>query len=230
MKKILHYMLFFIATSQIAIAQNEISEQSHKVLGAEVKGFEVNIPFGEKMVKAIWEDYAKDFGRSEMAVNHMSYQTTFKPNIYPKEILFFAQIKGNTSQSSLWGGIDPQGIPKDTLVLLQAELKTFVYNFNLKVRTTAAQKQIDQSEQAATYLSKEFESLKRDERRNEKNLEKTNEKIVRYEKELIALRSDSGNYVQNLSLLATKLDSLNMELEKVKGMVELYKRKLEGIE
>ena len=82
------FPLFFIV--HLASAQNELSEQTHKVLGAEVKGYEVNIPFGIKLVKAVWEDYAKEFGRSEEAVDHLSYQTVFKETLYPKEVLFFS--------------------------------------------------------------------------------------------------------------------------------------------
>jgi hypothetical protein len=224
------YLIPLIFIAHLASAQNEITMQTHKVLGAEVKGYEVNIPLGVALVKTVWETYSKDFGRSELAANHMSYQTPFKPDIYPKEILFFAQINGNSASARFWGGIDPQGIPKDTLALLQAELKTFVYGFNLKVRTNAAQKKIDESEQAATFLSKEFEMLKRDERKNERSLEKTNEKIIGYEQELVELRTDSSTYIQTLSKLSTKLDSLSTELDKVKGMVDLYKQKLEDIE
>jgi hypothetical protein len=224
------YLIALIFIVHIAFAQNELTEQTHKVLGAEVKGYEVNIPFGITLVKTVWETYSKDFGRSELAANHMSYQTPFKPAIYPKEILFFAQISGNNANAKFWGGIDPQGIPKDTLALLQAELKTFVYNFNLKVRTYAAQKKINESEQAASFLSKEFEILKREERKNERSLEKTNERIIRHEQELIELRTDSSTNIQTLSKLSIKLDSLSNELDKVKGMVDIYKQKLEAIE
>ncbi|GAB3328478.1 hypothetical protein GCM10027429_03530 [Marivirga atlantica] len=224
------YLFSLLLFSSSLFAQNELSETSHKLLGANVAGYQVNIPFGKEVVSAAWESYAKDFGRSEPTQDHKTYQTTFKPSIYNKEVLVFAQITGDKTSSKLWAAIDPQGIPKDTLKLLQDEMRDFVYGFNIKVRKDAAQKKIDESEQAATYLSKEYEELKRDERKNQRNYEKTNERIVKYEQELVELRQDSNQYNQNLQQLSVKLDSVYSELEKIKSMVELYKQKMEGIE
>ena len=229
MRKALYFIIFLALHFQL-FAQNEISSSTHKVLGANVDGYEVNIPFGKAMVRPIWDSYAKRFGRSEPTADYMSYQSVYDADLYDKEVLLFAKLSGDETSSKLWAGIDPQGVPKDTLKRLQDDMREFVYNFNIRVRKDMAQKKIDQSEQAATYLSKEFESLKRDERKNERNLLRTNERIVKYEHLLVGLRQDSITYNKNLKSLAVELDSAYLELEKVKNMVELYKQQLEAID
>jgi len=223
-------IFFLLSLLHDSRAQNELTQTSHKVLGADVPGYKVNIPFGKSAINDAWKEYAKPFGRNEPAQSHMTYQSVFKPSIYDKEVLIFAKIEGDNIQGSLWMGIDPQGIPKEKLELLQNELKPFVYDFNLKVRTDAAQKRIDESEQAATYLSKQYETLKREARRNQRNYQKTNDKIERYELELITLRSDSILYEQNIVRLDAKLDSMYSEIEKIKAMVALYKNQMETID
>jgi DNA repair exonuclease SbcCD ATPase subunit len=228
----LRYILisaFLILNLNFSFAQFQTVESEHYLLGVDVKGFEIILPFSKEKTEESWKQYAKDFGKSEETQAHKTYQTTFRTDIYSEEILIFSQIKGNKDQSTIWAGIDPQGIPKDVYPKLQEAIEEFIYNFNIKMRTDLAQKKIDESEQAATYLSKEFESLKKDERKNQKSLEKTNERITSYAEKLRELRSDSTQYSQKLESLKSSIDSLYIELEKVKSVVETYKKKMEDI-
>ncbi|WKV13250.1 hypothetical protein [Marivirga harenae] len=220
---------FLLFNLNFSSAQFQTVESQHYLLGVDVKGFEIILPFSKEKTEESWKVYAKEFGKSEETQAHKTYQTTFRTDIYSEEVLIYSQVKGNNEQSTIWAGIDPQGIPKDVYPELQNALEEFIYNFNIKMRTDLAQKKIDESEQAATYLSKEFESLKKDERNNQKGFEKTNEKINSYEEKLTELRTDSTQYSENLQNLKTSIDSLYIELEKVKSMVETYKKKLEEI-
>ena len=77
--------------------------------------------------------------------------------------------------------------------------------------------------------SKEYEDLKNDERRNQKYLERTNDRITSYEEKLAELRNDSTQYSQKLNSLSTSIDSLYQELEKVKSVVEAYREKMKEI-
>lgn len=228
----LRYILLptlFIFNLHFTKAQFQTVSKEHYLLGVDVEGYEIDLPFSKEKTEESWKKYAKDFGKSEETQDHKTYQTTFRADIYSEEILVFSQIKGNKEHSTIWAGIDPQGIPKDVYPELQKAMEEFIYNFNIKMRTDLAQKKIDESEQAATYLSKEFESLKKDERKNQKNFDKTNERIISYEEKLKELRSDSSQYSQNLQSLKTSIDSLYIELEKVKSIVETYKKRLEDI-
>jgi prefoldin subunit 5 len=228
----LRYILIpaiFILNLNLLYAQFHTVESEHYLLGVDVKGFQIDLPFSKEKTEESWKKYAKDFGKSEETQGHNTYQTTFRTDIYSGEILVFSQIKGNKEQSTIWAGIDPQGIPKEVYPELQKAMEEFIYNFYIKMRTDLAQQKIDESEQAATYMSKEFESLKKDERKNQKNLEKTNERIISYEEKLMELRSDSTQYSQNLQSLKSSIDSLYVELEKVKAIVETYKLRLEEI-
>ena len=221
--------VFLISNLNLSSAQFRTLATEHYLLGVDVKGFEIDLPFSKEKAEESWKNYAKEFGRSEETQSHKTYQSTFRTDLYAEEILIYSQIKGNKEQSTIWVGIDPQGIPKNVYPELQKALEEYVYNFNIKMRTDQAQKKIDESEQAATYLSKEFESLKSEERRNAKNLERTNERIISYEEKLVDLRSDSTQYTQNLKGLKASIDSLYTELEKVKSIVELYKNRMEEI-
>ncbi|SMG52121.1 hypothetical protein SAMN05661096_03866 [Marivirga sericea] len=228
----LRYILIFaflIFNINLSLAQFQTIATKHYLLGVDVAGYEIDLPFSKEKADESWKSYAKSFGKSEETQSHKSYQTNFRTDIHSDQILIFSQIKGNKEQSAIWAGIDPQGIPKDVYPELQKALEEFIYNFNIKMRTDLAQKKIDESEQAATYLSKEFESLKKDERKNQNNLEKTNERISSYEEKLRELRSDSTAYSQNLQGLKVSIDSLYMELEKVKSIVETYRTRMEEI-
>lgn len=220
---------FFVFNLNLSFAQFQTVATEHYLLGVDVKGYEIDLPFSKEKTEESWKEYAKDFGKSEETQLHKTYQTKFRTDIYANELLIYSQIKGNKEKSTIWAGIDPQGIPKDVYPELQKAMEEFIYNFNIKMRTDLAQKKIDESEQAATYMSKEFESLKKDERKNQKNLEKTNERIVSYEEKLMELRGDSTQYSQNLQSLKSSIDSLYIELEKVKAIVETYKKNLEEI-
>ncbi|WP_375579674.1 hypothetical protein ABWH96_00945 [Marivirga tractuosa] len=213
---------FFIFNLNLSFAQFQTVATEHYLLGVDVKGYEIDLPFSKEKSEDSWKEYSKDFGKSEETQSHKTYQTTFRTDIYANDILIYSQINGNKEQSTIWAGIDPQGIPKDIYSELQNAMEEFIYKFNIKMRTDFAQKKIDESEQAATYLSKEFENLKKDERKNQRNFDKTNEKLVE-------LRSDSTQYSQNLQSLKTSIDSLYIELEKVKAIVETYKKRLEEI-
>ncbi|MGJ3235282.1 hypothetical protein [Marivirga sp.] len=229
MLRIISIFAFLILSLGQLKGQYQTLATEHYLLGVDVNGYEIDLPFSKEKTEESWNEYAKDFGKSEETQSHKTYQTTFRTDIYPNDILIYSQIKGNKEQSTIWAGIDPQGIPKDVYSELQKAMEEYIYNFNIKMRTDLAQKKIDESEQAATYLSKEFENLKKDERKNQKNFDKTNERISSYEEKLKELRSDSTQYYQNLQSLKSSIDSLYVELEKVKSIVETYKQRLEDI-
>ncbi len=213
----------------LSFAQFQTAATEHYVLGVDVEGFEIDLPFSKEKTEESWKEYAKDFGKSEETQSHKTYQTTFKTDIYAEEILVYSQIKGNKEQSTIWVGIDPQGIPKEIYPKLQKEIEQFVYDFNIKMRRNQAQKKIEESEQAATYLSKEYESLKKDERKTRDNQERTNSRIQSYEEKLIELRKDSTQNAQRLEKLSVETDSLYIEIEKIKKVVETFRQKMEDI-
>lgn len=229
-------MLRFFVISALLIfkinfsfAQFQTVATDHYLLGVDVEGFEIDLPFSKEKSEESWKAYAKDFGKSEETQSHSTYQTTFKTDIYAEEILIFSQIKGNQEQSTIWAGIDPQGIPKDSYAKLQEELEQFVYDFNIYMRRNQAQKKIDESEQAASYLSKEYESLKKDERKTQGNQERTNSRILSYEEKLKELRNDSTLNAQKLENLSVEIDSLYIELEKIKKVMEIFRQKMDEI-
>ncbi|MGM0580113.1 MAG: hypothetical protein ACQETL_05505 [Bacteroidota bacterium] len=229
-------MLRFIVFSALIIfninfsfAQFQTVATEHYLLGVDVEGHEIDLPFSKEKTEESWKEYAKDFGKSEETQSHKTYQTTFKTDIYAEEILIFSQITGNKEQSTIWAGIDPQGIPKDIYPKLQEEMEQFVYDFNINMRRNHAQKKIDESEQAATYLSKEFESLKKDERKTLKNQERTNSRIESYEEKLVGLRKDSTQNAQKLEKLSVEIDSLYIEIEQIKKVMESFRQKMDDI-
>ncbi|ADR22239.1 hypothetical protein MATR_01190 [Marivirga tractuosa] len=228
----LRFILIFsllIFQINLSFGQFQTVATEHYVLGVDVEGFEIDLPFSKEKTEESWKEYAKDFGKSEETQSHKTYQTTFKTDIYAEEILIFSQLSGNKQQSTIWVGIDPQGIPKDTYPKLQEEMELFVYDFNIYMRRNQAQKKIDESEQAASYLSKEFESLKKDERRTLKNQERTNSRIASYEEKLMTLRKDSTQNAQKLETLSIEIDSLYLEIEEIKKVMESFRQKMDEI-
>lgn len=211
------------------MAQNNIIESAHKLSGAEVIGYSVEIPFNKSLTESAWKSYAKPFGKSDNMQGHNAYETIFNPAIYNNNTLIFVTIDGNEQSSSIWAGIDAQGIPKDVYPDLKNALKDYVYDFYIKMRLDAAQKQIDDSEKVASLLSKSYEDLKREERKNLRNQEKNQLKIEKFEKELIEMRQDSANYLITLETLDAKQDSVNVEIEKINKLVAAYKEKLKEI-
>ena len=224
-------LIFSLLIFQInfSFGQFQTVATEHYVLGVDVEGFEIDLPFSKEKTEESWKEYAKDFGKSEETQSHKTYQTTFKTDIYAEEILIFSQVRGNKQHSSIWVGIDPQGIPKDTYPKLQEEMEIFVYDFNIYMRRNQAQKKIDESEQAASYLSKEFESLKKDERRTLKNQERTNSRIASHEEKLMTLRKDSTQNSQKLETLSIEIDSLYLEIEEIKKVMESFRQKMDEI-
>ncbi|MBK6265539.1 hypothetical protein JKA74_10865 [Marivirga sp. S37H4] len=221
--------LLLLYTIPGLLAQHTLIKTSHHLLGVDVEGAEIELPFSKTETEIAWKDYAKSFGRSEATQGHQAYETVFKQEIYSNKILVFTEIKGNTKSGKIWAGIDPQGIPKDIYPKLQMEMQTYLHDFNIKMRKDAAQKEIEESERAASFLSKSYEELKREERKNVRSQEKNHQKIKEYELELKQMRQDSINYNHTLEALNIKLDSVYLEIEKVKKMVDLYKVKLEEI-
>jgi hypothetical protein len=229
-------MLRFIIFSALLIfninfstAQFQTVATKHYLLGVDVEGYQIDLPFSKEKAVDSWKDYSKDFGKSEETQSHNTYQTTFKADIHPEDVLIYSQITGNKEQSTIWVGIDPQGIPKDIYPKLKEEMEQFVYDFNIQMRRNHAQKKIDESEQAATYLSKEFESLKKDERKTLKNQERTNSRIQSYEEKLVQLRKDSTQNALKLESLSIKADSLYIELEQIKKVMESFRQKMDEI-
>mgnify|MGYP003108977274 CR=1 FL=1 len=229
MLRFIIFSAFLIFNINFSFAQFQTVATEHYLLGVDVEGYEINLPFSKEKVDESWQEYAKDFGKSEETQSHKTYQSTFKTDIYPEEILIFSQITGNKEQSKIWVGIDPQGIPKDMYPKLQEEMEQYVYDFNIYMRRNQAQKKIDESEQAASYLSKEFESLKKDERRTLKDQEKTNSRINSYEEKLRELRTDSTQNAQKLEKLSVEIDSLYLEIEEIKKVMQSFRQKMDEI-
>lgn len=229
MLRFIVFSALLIFNVNLSFAQFQTVATEHYLLGVDVEGYEIDLPFSKEKTEESWKEYAKDFGKSEDTQSHKTYQTTFKTDIYTEEILIFSQITGNKEQSTIWVGIDPQGIPKDIYPKLQEEMERFVYDFNINMRRNQAQKKIEESEQAATYLSKEFESLKKDERRTLKNQERTNSRIKSYEEKLVQLRKDSTQNAQKLEKLSIETDSLYIEIEQIKKVMETFRQKMDDI-
>ncbi len=220
--------LLFLLNSNLW-AQNQLTETSHHLLGVDVNGYEIDLPFNKIETELAWKTYAKSFGRSEKMQAHQTYETKFEEKTYAENILLYVEIKGNAKAATIWAGIDPQGIPKDIYPELQNKLSRYIYNFNFKMRKDALQKEIEESERAASFLSKSYEEIKREERKNLRNREKNHQKIKEYELELEQMRTDSVSYDKTLETLNIKLDSIYIEIEKVKKMVDLYRVQLEKI-
>lgn len=215
--------------SHLLLAQNSIRESAHKLSGADVAGYEIDIPFAKKETEIAWKSYSKSFGRADNMQLHLAYEAIFNPAIYNEKSLIFVAISVKGENSNIWAGIDAQGIPKDIYPDLKAALKDYVYEFYLKIRLDAAQKQIDDSEKVASLLSESNEDLKRDERKNLRAQEKNQLKIEKYEQELIQMRLDSAHYKSTLETLQVKQDSVNVEIEKIKKLVSIYKDRLKEI-
>jgi hypothetical protein len=215
---------------RLLLAQNIPVESSHRLSGAEVAGFTIELPFTKALTEAGWKNYAKSFGRSDNMQGHSAYETVFNPAIYNNKTLIFVAIAGSEQQSNIWAAIDAQGIPKDVYPELKAALKSYIFDFYIKMRVDAAQKQIDDSEKVASLLSKTYEEFKREERKNLREQEKNQLKIEKYEQELVQMRIDSANYISTVESLSFKLDSVNIEVEKIKNLVSTYKEKLKEIE
>lgn len=224
------FLLTALLLSPELTAQNKVAQTAHYLLGVDVNGYAIELPFSKAEADLAWNVYSKSWGRSEATQGHKSYEAIFKESVYPQKVLLFSEITGDTKISKVWAGIDPQGIPKETYPKLQKEMADYIYGFYIKMRKDAAQKQIDDSERAASFLSKSYEELKRDERKDLRAQEKTNLKIQQYELELKQMRQDSVNYIKSLEAINIKLDSVYAETEKIKKLVELYKAKLEEIE
>lgn len=220
---------FLIFNISLSHAQFKTITTEHYLLGVDVEGYEIDLPFSKVKTEESWKEYAKNFGKSEETQSHKTYQANFRDDIYAEDVLIYSQITGNKEQSTIWVGIDPQGISKEIYPKLQKEMEQFVYDFNLQMRRNQAQKKIEESEQAASYLSKEYESLKKDERRTLNNQEKTNSRIQSYEEKLVQLRKDSIQNAQKLEILTVKTDSLYIEIEKIKKVMETFRLKMEDI-
>jgi hypothetical protein len=201
----------------------------HYLLGVDVEGYEIDLPFSKVKTVESWGNYADDLGKSEETGDHKTYQAHFSTEIYSEEILIYSQIKGNKEQSTIWVGIDPQGIPKDVYPKLQKKMEQFVYDFNITMRRNQAQKKIEESEQAATYLSKEYESLKKEERKTQKDQGRTNSRIESYRAKLIELRTDSTQNNQKLDNLSNEIDSLYLELDRIKKVMEKFRQNMDEI-
>lgn len=218
-----------VFSSTLSFAQFNTVATEHYLLGVDVQGYEIDLPFSKEKTEESWREYANDFGKSEETQSHNTYEANFRNELYAEEILIYSQIKGNKEQSTIWVGIDPQGIPKDVFPELQKEMEQFVYDFNIKMRRTQAQKKIDQSEQAASYLSKEYESLKKDQRKREKYQEKTNDRIQSYQEKLMELREDSTQNTEKLESLSVEIDSLYIEIEQIKKVMETFRQNMDEI-
>lgn len=229
MQRFIILSVFLIFNINLSFAQFQTVATEHYLLGVDVEGYEIDLPFSKEKTEESWKEYANDFGKSEETQSHKTYQTTFKTDIHAEELLIYSQIEGNKEQSTIWIGIDPQGIPKDIYPKLQKEIEQFVYHFNIKMRRNHAQKKIDESEQAASYLSKEYESLKKDERKTQSKQERTNSRIESYEEKLVDLRKDSAQDAQQLETLSSEIDSLYIEIEKIKKVMETFRQKMDEI-
>ncbi len=230
--KVSFYLIYTFSILLIGhslMAQSTITESTHKLSGAEVMGYQIDIPFNKSHTEIAWNSYSKSFGKADIMQLHLTYETVFNPSIYNQKTLLFVAINGDAKNSNIWAGIDAQGIPKDIYPNLKAALKDYLYDFYLKIRLDAAQKQIDDSEKVASMLSESYEDLKRDERKNLRAQEKNQLKIEKYEKELIQMKQDSVNYISTLEILDAKQDSVNLEIEKIKKLVATYKDRLKEI-
>ncbi len=225
----LFYTLSLLSISHLMQAQSAMVESAHKLSGAQVSGYEIEIPFNKKQTEIAWNTYSKLFGRGDEMQMHTSYETVFNPAIYNEKSLIFVQISGIGENCLIWAGMDAQGVPKDIYPDLKDALKDYLYNFYLKIRLDAAQKQIDDSEKVASLLSKSYEDLKREERKNLRDQAKNQLKIEKYEQELIQMRLDSAIYLSTLKILDAKQDSVNLDIEKIKNLVSTYKEKLKEI-
>ena len=71
--------------------------------------------------------------------------------------------------------------------------------------------------------------MKKDERRTLKNQERTNSRIASYEEKLMTLRKDSTQNAQKLETLSIEIDSLYLEIEEIKKVMESFRQKMDEI-
>ena len=90
MQKFVIAIALIFSSFQLAFAQFQTVKSSHYLLGVDVEGYQIDLPFSKDKSKEAWKAYAKGFGKSEATNSHQSYQTTFATSVYEKEVLIFS--------------------------------------------------------------------------------------------------------------------------------------------
>lgn len=229
MIKIFHTLLATGLVLTFGLFLADITQESRKILGADIPGYKLRIEEDKSLIDNLWADFAKGYGKPEKLKGYLAYETNPWKDGEDIYILYHESVK-RPGHTALWLGLDPEKIKREHYESKAEKVKDILEDFSRYVQVYKIQKAIDEAEQATAYLSKHYDALKKDERNTAKNQELNLQRLEKYKKDVITLQNDSAKYFNRMIELEQSIDSVYKEMEQLKKILEMQRERLKGVQ
>jgi hypothetical protein len=205
----------------------KVQAQKESILEDKVNGYKSTI---EGSVDDILDQWAKKLRSLGKYRERGTYATILNFSI--DEQLFEDSTLYSTTQSdetstTVWLGssvLDTEDYSIDDF------LKTSVYDFTKKYHRSVVQKQIDEAERAVSITTKKHQRLVKDSVEFSNKLTSTKNEIVRLEQLVERNQLQSKVLDERIFINKNERDSVFLEIEKMKTIVEEHKKRKNAIE
>lgn len=221
---------FFLLLTSLAQAQNA-QPSSRKILGPNIQGYTLQLRYTQDKITGYWKDFMDDRAHAEADTKgYMTYKGNIWPELHGTEsVILYSRISATQDSCKLWAGADPQGIGKEARDSIQDKTGELLKEFFWYVEKAEIQRLIRESEKATAYVSKQYDKLRKQERKLKEAKEDNSDKLSKYRDYVDNLVKDSATIYQDYDETKHKADSTYKVLENLRQIMEEHRKRVEEL-
>ncbi len=223
-------VLFLIAmVGTIFSAGAQPKEQSRRIEGEEAHGYTITATISASNASKYLNEFIKPYGKPrKKGAYKMVKSPVIDSDTYTDELLYF-KIEDKGNAVAMWAGITTTLMGKDSSKMVIKKIHKLMLSLQSHCAKSEVQRLIQESETAIEYTSKEQQKSLREQGSLKSKIEENNAEIIRLEKLLETKKFDQKVLDQKMVNSANKSDSLYVEIEKMKLVLDKHKSKLKKI-
>ncbi|MDN4165889.1 hypothetical protein QWY31_10270 [Cytophagales bacterium LB-30] len=219
-----------LAASEAQAQKVSVQPDQQRVAEKKLQGYSVTLEAKKDKVEPVLLSYLKDKGRVENKKTYLHLREHSFGNLLAVPQSLYAQASSKGLQTVVFFGIDSSAIDPANWELARKELERYTYDFGITYYRDEVQKQINEAERATEYTSKNYQKLINEGNSLSKQLENAKAEKEKLEKALIANVALQEELANKQIINKAAQDSTYVDLEKMKTVLEMHKKKLGDIQ
>ena len=202
--KLFDLLLIFAPVSTVSAQYYslKIYKETKSLEGESLNGYQTQFLQPAGQVKKAWWKYIKS---KAVISNHLShYELKFPAGRFEKDTYALSVFEGNDTidVSKLFVALKTDSLSSSDIDVLDSEIKSMLMDFKISFFTSILQKQIKDQEKKASQMSGQIEKLRKSKNKDNLSAEQ--------------IKAKEDGYLYSLNQIENNLDSLKIQLRKIK--------------
>ena len=215
----------------LVLSQTIAVKQDRNRIGTEKwDGHSCEVAGSEDDIEGKWYKYLRTIGRMREEGNYLLVSEGDLDAFPEQYIEVFSKLTPSDSSTIIWIGTNGAIYAEDSTTMINGGLKDFLYEFVLDYYQDKAQDRIDEAQRAVDFTVRKHQKLMNEEVELNKDLEATKAEIVRLQQLIESNTLQEEVIKQKIIDNSAEQDTTQLDIERLKKIVEKKIRERDAIE